>query len=269
MLIDSGRQILTDQKFNDNEIDSNYANKYFLRLVAKGRHFKNVDFKYSIFDSCYLRNCQFESCNFTGCRFIGSNLYGSSFSGCRFEYATFERTMVDGDILDSSCPGYENLKAKFARTLRVNFQQIGDTKSANGAIEIELSATREHLLKSWRSKESYYRHKYRGWVRLLQLLRWLKFKSLEYIWGNGESVAKLLRAVLVALVVICIYDTTTFGQPMEVSSYWFSARMSLPIFFGVDIPEHYPTSAETVIFLVRLILFSFFISIVLKKFNRR
>ena len=68
-----------------------------------------MDFKYTIFDTCYFRNCVFDSCDFTGCRFSGTNLIGATFDGCKFDYVILERTQVDNEILDVGCPGWENL----------------------------------------------------------------------------------------------------------------------------------------------------------------
>src|SRR2546423_6076656 len=126
MLSESNRLHEIDKKFDTDVSDESFSNRLFLRLVAKNRRFQNIDFKYSIFDSCYLRNCYFDTCDFTGCRFDRSNLHGSSFSGCKFDYVNFERTLADNDILDVGCPGPENLKMRFARTLRMNYQQLGD-----------------------------------------------------------------------------------------------------------------------------------------------
>jgi hypothetical protein len=156
-----------------------------------------VDFRYTTFDACYLRKCFFEECDFTGCRFVSTSLYGSTFAGCKFDYATFEKTDIDEHVLSTGCPGTENLKMRFARSLRVNYQQLGNADAVNKAIAVELEATRVHLEKSWRSNESYYRRKYAGAQRALQLLRWIQFITLDWIWGNGESVGKLLRAALV------------------------------------------------------------------------
>ncbi|HHB75668.1 MAG TPA: hypothetical protein ENK84_03880, partial [Desulfobulbus sp.] len=156
-LVSSNREHLVDQRFDTDVSNTEYINKLFLRIVAKGRKFENVNFKYTIFDTTYFRNCVFESCDFTGCKFIGANFYGAKFIGCKFDYATFERAIISNDVLDNCCPGWDNLKLKFARTLRVNFQQLGDSKSANKAIKIELDATEIHLKKSWLSNESYYR----------------------------------------------------------------------------------------------------------------
>jgi uncharacterized protein YjbI with pentapeptide repeats len=98
-LQDSARVESKDKIFCANVDESKLTNYLFIRLVAKGKKFTNVDFKYSIFDTCYLRNCHFDSCDFTGCRFIGTNLTGSSFAGCKFDYVNFERTLVENDIL--------------------------------------------------------------------------------------------------------------------------------------------------------------------------
>jgi uncharacterized protein YjbI with pentapeptide repeats len=140
-LVNSNREHIVDQRFDADVSNNEFQNMLFLRVVAKGRRFENVDFKYTIFDNTYLRDCVFDSCDFTGCRFIGVNFYGAKFNGCKFDYATFEKTIISNDVLDNCCPGWDNLKLKFARTLRVNFQQLGESESANKAIKVELDAT--------------------------------------------------------------------------------------------------------------------------------
>ena len=145
------RQLIADQYVPRNVVDEASAFKYkvFTRLNAIGIKFTNVSFEHSVLDGCYLRNCVFDSCNFTGCRFIGCSFQGSSFPGSKFNYATFERCQVDSDILTVWNPTEENLKMRFARSLRMNFQQIGDAKAVNEAITLELHATARHLLESW------------------------------------------------------------------------------------------------------------------------
>ncbi|ELF1354384.1 pentapeptide repeat-containing protein [Vibrio cholerae] len=269
MLDDSPRKILTDKMFKQEEVGSIYSNTLFLRLVGLRVVFKNVNFKYCIFDSAYMRYCSFESCDFTGCRFINSNLVGSAFNGCKFDYATFEKTQIDTDILESGCPGSENLKLKFARSLRTNYQQLGDAKAANKAISIELQATEVHLYKAWRSKESYYRKKYKGVGRVSIFMEWLEFKLLDFIWGNGESTCKLFRAALLVLLSISIYDVFNYGDPNVVSNYWSSFIKSPQILFGVNDTRLYSGSFLALVFATRLVMFGFFMSIIIKRFNRR
>lgn len=269
MLSDSHRVHETDKKIDDDVVNVEFVNHLFVRLVAKGRRFVNVDFKYSIFDSSYLRNCTFDSCDFTGCRFVGTNLYGSSFTGCKFEYSNFEGTIIDSDILDTGCPGPENLKMKFARTLRVNYQQLGDATSANKAIQVELKATEIHLHKAWSSNESYYRKKYAKWKRVKAFIEWVQFKTLDFIWGNGESTLKLIRSTVVILLIMTAIDVLAFRNTHLISSYQNSLYESPQIFLGTLTPANYPRSYLTAILFVRLVTFGFFMSIIIKRFNRR
>lgn len=269
MFIASNRIKIEDKHVETDLIDENLSNRLFTRLSAKGRNFKKLDFRYCIFDACYIRGCSFDSCDFTGCKFTGSNFYGSSFSGCKFDYAIFERTILDADILSTSCPGPENLKLKFARTLRINFQQLGDAASANKAIAIELLANEIHLHKSWKSPESYYRAKYKRWDRVSVFFEWLEFKLLDLIWGNGESAVKLLRTILVLLITIMLIDAIWLNEPFSVSTYKDALIKSPQIFFGCFQPKNYPGWYLTIITVIRLIVFALFMSILIKRFSRR
>lgn len=266
---DSGRDILQDQKIDNDVIDEKLINKLFVRLVSKGKTFRNVDFKYGIFDQAYLRNCVFDSCDFTGCRFTNTNLTGSVFDGCKFEYATFEKTTIDSDVLLSNCPGPENLKQKFARTLRTNYQSLGDAQSANLAVGIELKATEEHLRKAWKSKEGYYRKKYKGWKKVKAFGQWLEFKTLDFIWGNGESAWKLARTALYMNIVIAFNDAFRHKDYLLVKTYLESLWLAPQIFLGVMSPDNYSGGWLATIFFVRLVIFGFFMSIIIKRFNRR
>ncbi len=232
---------MADCKFElESTVTNPHPNHLFQRLVAKEVRFEGVNFSYTIFDTCYLRKCVFINCNFTGCRFKDSNLHGSSFEGCKFDYAFFDKTIVDPEILESGCPGPENLRDKFARTLRTNFQSLGDYSSVNKAVHLELDAKEEHLRKAWRSKESYYRQKYKGIVRVKMFIGWLNFKAFDYIWGNGESLWKLGRAVVVILVVIAFVDVGVAGRdPLRIPSYLASLARAPAIFFGVDTASGY------------------------------
>lgn len=191
------------------------------------------------------------------------------FSGCKFEYSDFERTLVDSVILDTGCPGPENLKMKFARTLRVNYQQLEDASSANKAIQVELKATEIHLHKAWSSNESYYRKKYAKWGRAKAFVEWAQFKTLDFIWGNGESIIKLIRSTLFILLTMTIIDVAAYRNTQLISSYLNSLYESPQIFIGTLTPANYPKSYLTAILFVRLVTFGFFMSIIIKRFNRR
>lgn len=258
-----------DQKFVADVTRAAFVNRLFLRLVAKSHCFSKVDFRYCTFDACYLRNCVFDDCDFTGCRFVSTNLHGSSFIGCKFDYATFEKTDIDVDVLSNGCPGNENLKMRFARSLRVNYQQLGNPDAVNKAIAVELDATCVHLEKSWRSNESYYRKKYGGARRVLQFVRWAQFKLFDWIWGNGESVAKLLRAVLIVIAVIAGIHGFVFDESAGNARYGAAVLEAPSILLGVEAPRDYPTLYLTALVVVRLVLFGLFMAIIVKRLNRR
>ncbi len=265
----SGREILSDLAVTQNLNGEHLQNKQFIRLVAAKKSFINCDFSYSHFDSAYLRNCAFDSCKFVGCRFTQCNLRGSTFEGCVFDYADFSNTQIEADILDTGCPGQENLQQKFARNLRVNFHQIGDATAANKAIKVELDAAEVHLYKAWRSRESYYRKKYPGIKRFVIFLEWLKFGLLDAYWGNGESSIKLLRSLAIFLVGIALGNVIFLGDPMQLRDYW-SALINAPqVLLGIDQPAGFSGTVLAAIAGLRYIMLACLVSILVKRFSRR
>lgn len=265
----SGRKSLTDQTIDQDLDGEDLKNFQFLRLVAIKRRFRNCDFSYSQFDAAYLRNCIFDSCKFIGCKFTHSNLRGSVFEGCVFDYVEFSHTHVEPEILETGCPGHENLQQKFARTLRVNFQQIGDAISTNKAIMLELEATRVHLYKAWRSRESYYRKKYSGIKRVGAFFDWLKFVLLDAYWGNGESALKLLRSMLLLTLAIALGDVVCTRDPRLLTSYWHALAVAPQVLLGIHQPAGFSGSILALIAAIRYVMLACLVSIFVKRYNRR
>lgn len=268
-MISSGREKIEDSIINNDLENSNYHNKHFVRIGAKDQVFTKVNFSHTYFENCYFRNIQFKSCDFNGCKFINCNFQGSSFIGSIFDYAIFEKTFIDSEILDNNCPSYNNLKLKFARTLRLNYQSIGDAESVNKAIKIELDASKEHLHESWNSNSTYYRTKYRGLNRLGMFFKWLYFKIQDFIWGNGESSIKLFRTGFILWFIASSIDTILFKDPNSLNNYWVSFKTIPSYFMGINKPAFYPTWYLTLITIIRFIGFALFTSIIIKRFNRR
>lgn len=266
---DSGREKIEDKIIDTDLKSENFHNKYFVRVGSKKHIFKETIFNHSYFENCYFRDITFDSCNFNGCKFINCNFQGSKFPGSNFEYATFEKTFIDSEILDNNCPSYNNLTLKFARTLRINYQAIGEAESVNRAIKIELRATKEHLYESWNSKATYYRNKYKGLDRIGMFFTWLNFKAQDIIWGNGESTMKLLRTGIIFWIIISIIDTVFFKNPNMLSDYLESFCEVPSIFMGINKPNNYPELYLTFISVIRFIGFALFTSIIIKRFNRR
>ncbi|WP_322106026.1 pentapeptide repeat-containing protein [Paraburkholderia sp. J41] len=270
-LLRGNREIVTDLYIGssiENE-RNDYAFKVYIRLNGRNQMIRKVSFQHSVFDGCYFNSCTFDSCDFTGCRFVGCNFHQSSFAGCDFRYVVFERCQIDADILQREAPREENLKMRFARSLRMNFQQMGDAKAVNQAISLELEATEHYLKKSWSSKESYYHKKYSGWKKLYQFLKWIEFKILDFIWGNGESIIKLIRSIFLVILLITLYDVSQFGNAWDLKSYIASLTASPGIFFGIANSHQYPVWLSSAIAATRLIGFAFLTAILVKRFGRR
>lgn len=268
-LVDSGKVVVTDQKVDRDIEGGKFINTFFERLVAKEKKFSRCDFRYCNFSDVYLRKCQFDDCDFTGARFSNSNLVGTTFRGCKFDYADFRSTFIENEILSNCCPDRENLKLKFARSLRTNYQTLGDAKSANKAMNVELAATEEHYRKSWKSNSQYYRRKYTGFKRVGSFLMWLDFKVWDFVWGNGESVFKLLRAVLLILGLIAVIDIIYKPEQISLLSVLHSVWHSWMIFLSVERPGYLGGAFIGLVFFLRLLMFALFISILVKRLSRR
>lgn len=263
------RVIEVDKAFAVKSVEGlSFTHHVFTRLSGKDVRFVKVDFRYTIFDCCYLRNCTFDSCDFTGCRFANTSLHGSAFTGCKFDYAVFDKTMVDSDILDNCCPGYENVKARFARTLRTNYHALGDVDAANKAILVELEATEIHLHKAWKSKESYYRRKYGGWKRFRAFVSWTAFMLLDFVWGNGERPSKLVRTVVAILMLMALLDAFLLRESTQFASYANAVVDAPQVFLGLK-TAGYPGLVVALVTIVRLVVFGLFVSILVRRLAQR
>jgi hypothetical protein len=100
-------------------------------------------------------------------------------------------------------------------------------------------------------------------------LEWLTFKVLDIIWGNGESIFKLVRFALFVIAAIAVLDWLVFVDPAQVPSARHSLITAPQVFFGVVSPPWYPGLYVSLIVLVRLVAVGFFLSIIIKRFNRR
>jgi len=265
----SGREICADQAIKQDLDGVNFRNHQFQRLVAIKKKFSDCDFSFSAFDAAYLRNCTFDSCKFTGCKFTNTNLRGSKFIGCTFDYVQFSHTQVELEILNTGCPGQENLQQKFARTLRVNFHQIGDTVAANKAIKIELEANCVHLYKAWRSRESYYRKKYPGLKRIIMFVEWFEFVALNFFWGNGENPLKLLRLLAILIASIALGEVYFLRNGSVLSSYTSAFLQAPEVLLGIAKPQGFSGLVLAGIATLRYILIACLVSILIKRLSRR
>lgn len=249
----------------------------FVRAVAKDMIFENVDFSKAYFENSYLRDCRFYRCNFEGAKFTGSNLIGSYFEDCNFDYVTFEKTFIDDEIFECA-PKKDNLRYKFARSLKLNYASIGDYIKASKAVTIELEATKSHLKDSWLSGEEWYKLKYGGIrKRSEQFLKWFKVSLLDFLWGNGESLWRLIRFNLIIFFILTLYHIHSKSL-IDIFEIIKVFTVNIPSnYFGLNVLDseqknyfdYYPTELSLVLVIIRLISFGLLMSIIIKKYNRR
>lgn len=254
-----------------------FSTYLFVRAVAKDIIFENVDFSKAYFENSYLRDCRFIRCNFEGAKFTGSNLIGSYFEDCNFDYVTFEKTFIDDEIFECA-PSKDNLRYKFARSLKLNYASIGDYIKSSKAVTIELAATKSHLKDSWLSGEEWHRMKYGGVKRRLEQFRkWLTVSILDFIWGNGESLWRLVRFNIIIFAILTIFHIIEKKENIapKILDIFF---IKIPAnYFDIEILdsngknyfEYYPSWLNLLLVVTRLICFGLLMSIIIKKYNRR
>lgn len=257
--------------------NNKFQNHLFIRAVAKNIIFENVDFSKTYFENCYLRDCRFIRCTFEGAKFTGCNLKGSYFEQCNFDYVIFEKTFVDDEIFECA-PTKNNLRYKFARSLKLNYASIGDYIRSSKAVTIELSATKSHLKDSWLYEEQWHRMKYSGARRRLkQFRKWLTVSVLDFVWGNGESLWRLIRFNLIIFLILTLFHI--FSKSVtDVYKILDILTIKIPSnYFGIVVKgadnnnyfDYYPAGLNLTLVITRLICFGLLMSIIIKKYNRR
>ncbi len=258
------KKIHQDLEITEDVSNEDFSREIFQRVYAVNLVFTDVSFKQCTLEQCYLRNCKFIRCDFTGSEFKLCNLRGAQFDGCKFIYSTWEKTILEENFLDCCLPSEENLARDLAQELRVNFSQIGNYPAVNHASSIEVKLTGIHLYKSAYSRESYYRSKHKGWNRALMAYKHLKWKALDILWGNGESI---LRVLMSAMVVIIALATISFVGSS--SSWLYNMEASFLGFWGVKNNISLSTYISTLLTISRFTFFGLFMAILVKRLARR
>jgi uncharacterized protein YjbI with pentapeptide repeats len=262
---DHVKEKLESKEFTGEVVGSeSFEQKELVRVFAVGVTFKGVSFKQALLSSCYFRNCRFVECDFTGAQFKESSLRGTTFSSCKFSYSTWEKTFIDDHFLDACLPSEENLARDLVRTLRVNFAQIGNYEAVNRAAALEVQLTGQHLYNAAYSNQSYYRHKYRGLDRFQHAAQHAWWKALDLLWGNGESLVRVLMTGGVAIVLAAVWLNSATPALTAVKSL---ERVFLG-FWGVGAPT-LPEEIAVVLALARYLFLGLFMAILVKRLSRR
>lgn len=255
---------LEDVEFTLDVSDADYSRHDLVRVYAVRRVFRKVSFRQSNLFDCYLRNCRFIDCDFTGAFVKGSNLQGSQFDNCSFRYTTWEKSRLDDDVMDNCLPSEENLARDLVRSLRVNFTEIGNYEAVNRAASIEVRLTGQHLYKAAYSREAYYRSKYRGWKRFTHALQHARWLALEWLWGNGESIVRVLLSSLAAILIVSIFYAR--DAKLEIGDAFLE---SLWHFWGKQYAGALPSGYAVALSVVQFVALGLFMAILVKRLSRR
>lgn len=255
---------LEDMEFTVDLDDEDYSRHDLVRVYAVRRVFRKVTFKQSNLLDCYFRNCRFIECDFTGAFIKATNLQGSQFENCSFRYATWEKSRLDDDFMDNCLPSEENLARDLVRSLRVNFMETGNYEAVNRAAAIEVRLTGQHLYKAAYSREAYYRSKYKGWKRVTHALQHVRWLALEWLWGNGESIVRVLLSSLAAVVAVSLFyarDAKLGIGDAFLESLWH--------FWGKQYARALPSEYGLALAVVQFVALGLFMAILVKRLSRR
>lgn len=260
--------IYTEVEFCKDITNLKHAKSKFNRVIAKKINFSYIDFSFSIFENCYFRNCNFERCKFIGSHFVDSNLRGSTFTGCVFDYSTFKNTHIDLDQISKNLPEMLNVRKLLAQNLRVNFSQIGEFNGVNYFVTEELKTTKKYYQSAAFPKSTYYCHKYYGNKRVVMFFKFISFILLEFLWGHGESIYKILRFTL---IIIILSATISFiGSPPNSSIFLYLKSAFVKFILPSDNTSvEYSAVHITFLTYVRYIILALFTSTLIKRLSRR
>ena len=135
----------------------------------------------------------------------------------------------------------------------------------NRAASIEVALTGSHLFNAAYSKQSHYRNKHKGWDRIRQGLYHARWKFFDLLWGNGESVVRILFTgffvqLLAALVFAYNENEYSFLEALVliVKSFWgIDANGSISFYYSIALT------------FVRYSLFGLFMTVLIKRLSHR
>lgn len=259
------KPVFKNKEFLSDILDEDLSRKAISCVFAVKKTFNHVSFKQSEISNAYFRNCKFINCDFTGATISASNLRGSSFDGCNFRYTNWEHTILDANFLDKCLPSEENLARDLVRNLRVNFAQIGNYEAVNKSASIEVKLTGEHLFQAAYSKQSHYRLKHKGWDRVLHGIRHAQWKALDILWGNGESLFRIIISgtvfIFLSAIILATFDPK-FSFPMAVRSVAIG-------FWGIPTSPIPPDFYLVFLTIIRFTMFGLFMAVLVKRLSRR
>ena len=243
----------------------------------KGTHFRGCNFNHSYFDRCYFRKAQFNDVSLIGCTFKDCRFGEAVFENCKFDEAEFENCSITYEQLAATLPQRQNVLWRFARNLRVNSQNRGQTEDARKFLLGEIKASETHnFKKAFAWNEPFYKMKYGIEDRLLGFWQGTSSKMSDVFWGYGEKPSRVLRASAVAIVIFALvfyYSANLKNIPGGydfLECLGFSAATFVTATYGEVLPS---TRAARILCTcesaVGLVMFGFFVTSLYRRISKR
>jgi uncharacterized protein YjbI with pentapeptide repeats len=212
MMPESGKLLLFSDQQQDNfkKSQATITASSFIRLGMKEAVFKDCSFTQSNFEDSYFRKAVFKNVCFTGSSFRFCNFDKASFQTCDFRYCNFFHCKLPKDEIISCLPPEPNLRRDLARNLRANYEMIGDKKSADTFMDIEIQAYEDELKAIFFSKTDYYKNHYNLLNQILAGAKFLVSNLSGKFWGYGHRVGRLILSYIFTTCVLSLI--TYFGK---------------------------------------------------------
>ncbi|MCF8009513.1 MAG: pentapeptide repeat-containing protein [Halanaerobiales bacterium] len=210
--------------------DVNISASSFLRLGMLKAVIENSHLTQSQFEDSYFRKAEFRNVQFTGSNFRFCNFDKASFQACDFKYCTFYQCKLPADEIIACMPVEPNLRRDLARNLRSNSEMIGDKKTADRFLDIEIQASEDLSKAIFLSSTKYYKDNYNFIDQVREGLKYLGSKVSGLIWGYGHRVGRLLISYI-TVTVLCSF-LTYFG---EIEFFVGNQKQPRPLLFWESI----------------------------------
>lgn len=203
--------LVSDQQQDKVKIsDVNISASSFLRLGMLGAVVENSHLTQSHFEDSYFRKADFKNVNFTGSKFHFCNFDKASFQVCNFKYCTFYHCKLPADEIIACMPTEPNLRKDLARNLRSNSEMIGDKKTADRFLDIEIQASEDLSKAIFLSNTKYYKDNYNFIDQVREGLKYFGSKISGLMWGYGHRVGRLFLSYITVTILSAF--VTYFGK---------------------------------------------------------
>lgn len=270
--------LLSDQQHDNVEIsDVNISASSFVRLGMKGAKIKDTWFTQSNFEDSYFRKAEFENVHFTGSSFRFCNFDKASFQACDFRYCNFYHCRLPKEEIIACLPLEHNLRRDLARNLRANYEMIGDKKSADTFLDIEIQSNEAELGAIFWSKTKYYKNHYNLLDQVKSGLKFMGSKFSGLTWGHGHSVGRLFASYFIITFLLSLmtyFGKTNFRDLNDGVQRPLNLWESIYTGFGQTLslsglPFDHATFSGEIIMLVESFLGTLFLALLAATFYRR